>query len=197
VISLPTFVCLVQGLSLHFSSVTTVETPRLLLRLPQPADAHRFLEMHQDPEVIERKQVTLTEPVGGIDLALRNIDRMLRHWQVRGYGQWAVVEKTTNDVMGCVGFFHPDPWPGIDLGWIIHRSRWNMGFGSEAARAAIQWAWDSTEIDHIISLIAPDDLRSIRIATKIGEQFERADVDPINGETVHVYGIDRARRIDL
>ena len=38
------------------------------------------------------------------------------------------------------------------------------------------------------------DLRSIRIATKIGEQFERADVDPLNGEKVVVYGIRRASR---
>jgi len=33
--------------------------------------------------------------------------------------------------------------------------------------------------------------RSIRIATKIGERFERADVDPLNGEPVHVYTIAR------
>lgn len=182
---------------LHFPSVTTVETPRLLLRLPHAADAQPFLRIHQDPEVIERKQVTLTEPVGGIDLALRNVERMLRHWQVRGYGQWAVVEKATSETIGCVGFHHPDGWPGVDLGWIIHRSRWNLGFASEAARAAVQWAWKSTEIDHIISLIGPTDFRSIRIAEKVGESFRRVDVDPITGEPVHVYGMDRASRIKL
>jgi len=56
---------------------------------------------------------------------------------------------------------------------------------------ALHWAWQHTSIDHVISLIAPDDRRSIRIATKIGEQFERADLDPANGEPVHVYGIHR------
>jgi RimJ/RimL family protein N-acetyltransferase len=171
--------------------VATIETPRLLLRLPEAADAQPFLEIHQDPEVVERKQVRLMEPVGGLDLALRNVERMLRHWQLRGYGQWAVVEKGTNETIGCVGFHHPDRWPGVDLGWIIHRSRWNMGFASEASRAAVQWAWASTDIDHIISLISPGDVRSIRVATKTGERFERADVDPVNGEPVHVYRIDR------
>ena len=53
------------------------------------------------------------------------------------------------------------------------------------------WIWERTEIDRIVSLIAPDDLRSIRIATKIGERFDRADVDPIHGEPVHVYAIAR------
>ena len=50
----------------------------------------------------------------------------------------------------------------------------------------------NTQIDRIVSLITPDDLRSIRIATKIGERFERADVDPVHGEPVHVYAITRA-----
>jgi RimJ/RimL family protein N-acetyltransferase len=171
-----------------------VETPRLLLRVPQPGDAQPFLAIHQDPEVIARKQVTLIEPPGGIDMALRNIDRMLRHWQTRGYGQWAVVEKATGAVIGCVGFYHPDRWPGIDLSWIIERSRWGNGLATEASRAALEWAWETENIDHVISLIAPSDLRSIRVATKIGESFERADTDPINGEPIHVYGVHAPER---
>jgi RimJ/RimL family protein N-acetyltransferase len=168
-----------------------IETSRLLLRLPELADAEAFLAIHQDPEVVAAKHVTLTEPLGGVEVAVRNIDRILRHWESRGYGQWAVVHKATGQVIGCVGFYSPGGWPGIDLGWIIHRSHWGNGFATEAGRAATRWAWDGSQIDHIISLIAPDNLQSIRIATKIGQAFEREDADPIHGETVHVYGIRR------
>ena len=168
-----------------------IETSRLFLRPPELADAEAFLAIHQDPEVVALKHVTLTEPPGGVDVAVRNIDRILRHWESRGYGQWAVVEKATGQVIGCVGFYSPDGWPGIDLGWILHRSHWGNGFAAEASRAAIQWAWENTRIDHIISLIAPDNFQSIRIATKIGQTFERADADPIHSEPVHVYGIRR------
>jgi RimJ/RimL family protein N-acetyltransferase len=38
---------------------------------------------------------------------------------------------------------------------------------------------------------APDDLRSIRIATKIGERFEQAGMDPVSGEPAHMYTIAR------
>jgi RimJ/RimL family protein N-acetyltransferase len=168
-----------------------IETPRLLLRLPELADAEAFLAIHQDPEVVAAKHVTLKEPLGGVDVAVRNINRILRHWESRGYGQWAVVRKAPGEVIGCVGFYHPDGWPGVDLGWIFHRPHWGNGFATEASRAAIKWAWDGTKIDHIISLIAPDNLPSIRIATKIGQSFERVDVDPIHGEPTHVYGIKR------
>jgi RimJ/RimL family protein N-acetyltransferase len=173
-------------------SVTSIETPRLVLRVPTLDDAEPLMDILWDPEVVARKQVTLHEPPAGIELARRNTGEMIRQWQLRGYGQWCVVEKAGGQVIGCVGFYHPQAaWPGVDLGWAVHRSRWNQGFGTEAAAAALAWAWQHTQIERVISLVAPDDHRSIRIATKIGERFERADVDPVHGEPVHVYAIAR------
>ena len=172
--------------------IDSVETSRLLLRVPQLADAEPLMGIMWDPEVVEQKQVTLHEPPGGLDMALKNTNGMLRQWELRGYGQWCVIEKVTGHVIGCVGFYHPQrQWPGVDLGWVIQRSRWGHGFATEAATAALVWVWEHTRIDRIVSLIAPNDLRSIRIATKIGERFERADVDPVHGEPVHVYTIAR------
>ena len=166
-----------------------IETTRLLLRLPVADDAEPFVEIHQDPEVLALKLVTLTGPPGGIEVGLRNVDRMLRHWDRHGYGQFTVVEKATARVVGCVGFVQPDNWTDIDLGWIIRRSRWGNGFATEAARAVIDWAWNSGTMDHIVSLIAPDNLISIRVALKIGEQLEGQVISPFSGEKVLIYGI--------
>lgn len=172
--------------------ITSVETARLLLRVPELADAEALTGIFWDPEVVKQKQVTLKEPPGGLDVALKNTNGMRRQWELRGYGQWCVIEKVTGQVIGCVGFYHPQkPWPGVDLGWVFHRSRWGHGFATEAATAALGWAWAHTQIDRIVSPIAPDDLRSIRVATKIGQRFDRADVDPLHGEPVHVYTIAR------
>jgi RimJ/RimL family protein N-acetyltransferase len=172
--------------------MTSIDTPCLLLRMPELADAEAFMGLFWDPEVIERKQVTLREPPGGLDLALKNTADMRRQWELHGYGQWSVIEKATGQVIGVVGFYHPQPeWPGVDLGWLIHRARWGHGFATEAATAALAWVWDHTHIDRIVSLIGPGDARSMRIATKIGERFERADVDPVHGDPAHVYTIAR------
>jgi RimJ/RimL family protein N-acetyltransferase len=172
--------------------INPVETPRLLLRVPELTDAEALMGIIWDPEVVAQKQVTLFEPPGGLDLAMKNCREMIRQWELRGYGQWSVVEQATGQVIGCVGFYHPQrAWPGVDLGWVIHRSRRGLGFATEAATAALGWAWTHTPITRVISLIGPGDLRSIRIATKIGERFERAGVDPVNGEPVHVYTIAR------
>ena len=87
---------------------------------------------------------------------------------------------------------HPQrPWPGVAFGWALERSRRGYGFATEAATAALAWVWEHTRIDSVLSLLAPEDLRSIRVATKIGERFERAGVDPVHGEPVHVDTIAR------
>jgi RimJ/RimL family protein N-acetyltransferase len=169
-----------------------VETARLLLRVPELADAEPLMAVMWDPEVVEQKQVTLHEPPGSVDLARKNTSDMLRQWELRGYGQWSVIEKATGQLIGSVGFYHPQKdWPGVDLGWILHRSRWGLGFATEAAAAALGWLWENTDVDRVISLINPGDLPSIRIATKVGERFERAGVDPVHGEPADVYSIDR------
>lgn len=170
----------------------SIETARLLLRVPELSDAPAFMGMFWDAEVVERKQVTLLEPPGDIDLALKNTGDMIRQWELRGYGQWSVVERSTQQLIGCVGFYHPQrPWPGVDLGWLIHRSRWGNGFATEAATAALLWLWQHTHVDRVISLIAPDDVRSIRISQKIGQRLERVDVDPVHGAATHVFSISR------
>jgi RimJ/RimL family protein N-acetyltransferase len=171
-----------------------LETPRLLLRLPEISDAEPFMDIFWDPEVVEKKQVTLTEAPGDVALATRKTAALVEHWDVRGYGLWTVVEKASGQVIGCVGLQLWKGWPGVELAWIIHRSRWGQGLATEAAVAALDWAWANTKIDHIISLINADDLRSMRVAAKVGERFERADVDPINGESIHVYAIHRPSR---
>jgi len=171
---------------------SSVETARLLLRMPEPSDAEALMGIFWDPEVVERKQVTLREPPGGLDRALKNIEAMLRHWQLCGYGHWSVTEKAAGQVIGCIGFYHPQgEWPGVDLGWVFQRAWWGRGFATEAAAAALGWIWQHTPVDRVVSLIAPDDHRSIRVATKLGERFERAGTDPVHGEPVHVYTIAR------
>jgi RimJ/RimL family protein N-acetyltransferase len=177
-------------------SITAVETSRLLLRVPELADAEALMGIMWDPQVVAQKQVTLHEPPGGLDLAVRNTNDMRQQWERRGYGQWCVIEKATGEVIGVVGFYHPQgEWPGVDLGWVLHRSRWGRGLATEAAGAAVAWAWEHTQIDRIVSLIAPDDLRSIGVATKIGERFGHADSDPVHGEPMHVYVIARPREV--
>jgi RimJ/RimL family protein N-acetyltransferase len=116
---------------------------------------------------------------------------MRRQWKQYSYGQWSVLERVTDQVIGRVGFYHRDEQSEVELGWIIRRSHWGNGFATEAAHAALDWAWQTTSIDHIVSLIRPDDVRSMRVAVKSGLRFEREGMESFNSERRSIFGIYR------
>lgn len=167
--------------------LVTRETPRLLLRPPLPSDLDVFVEIHEDPEVM-RHMVSTGQP-GGRIAGWRTLALLIGHWHLLGYGQWAVVEKATNQVIGRAGLWNPEGGLGVELGWVIRRSRWGHGFATESARAAVRHGFETVGADHLISLIRPDNVRSIRVAEKIGQTFERMDAQ--DGIEVRVYGIHR------
>lgn len=170
--------------------MVTLETSRLLLRLPTGADAGPFLDMHQNPDVIRYLQIPV--PANEITAAWRNVAMMIGHWHLRGYGQWAVVEKASGQLIGRVGLWNPEGWPGVELGWLIRRSHWGQGIATEAARAALDWAWANIDTDHVISLIQPENVPSMRVAAKVGEGFEQ--IVTVDGATFHRYGVHRPAR---
>jgi RimJ/RimL family protein N-acetyltransferase len=166
------------------------ETERLWLRPPQPSDFQVFVEIHDDREVL--RFLPGTARPGDRGGAWRAFAVQLGHWQIRGYGQWAVVEKASGVVIGRVGLWYPEGWPDVEVGWLIRRSHWGCGFATEAARASVAYAFDTLGLDHVISLIRPENKRSIRVAQKIGETLERTDVQ--EGRDLLVYGLHAPRR---
>jgi RimJ/RimL family protein N-acetyltransferase len=165
----------------------TRETPRLLLRPPIASDLDVFIQIHEDPDVMRYMNVTGTarsRTAGWRTLAL-----IIGHWHLRGYGQWAVIEKSTGRLIGRAGLWNPEGGFGLEVGWVIAQASWGRGFATEAARASVQYGFDIVGADRLISLIHPDNTRSIRVAEKIGMTFEREDLQ--DGAPVLIYGIDK------
>ena len=61
----------------------------------------------------------------------------------------------------------------IELGWTLSRDAWGCGYATEAAAAIRDWALREVRPPRLISLIHPENERSMRVATKIGEHFEQ------------------------
>ena len=164
-----------------------LETPRLRLRPPESQDLDAFVEIHEDPDVL--RHLTTIGQTAGRAAGWRVIAMLLGHWQLRGYGQWTVIEKASNQIIGRVGPWHPEGWPGIELGWIIRRSHWNLGFATEAAKAARDHAFAVIDTPQLISMIHPDNAASIRVAEKLGAKLGRRDA--FGGAAVLIYEFER------
>jgi len=163
----------------------TLETERLLLRFFRESDFDQYAEIVADPAVM---QFLSGKPMTGLE-AWRHMAFTIGHWYFRGYGPWAVEEKATGRLLGRLGFTNHPGWPGFELGWMLGRDSWGKGYAIEGARRALEYAFTEMDRDHVISCIAPENLRSIRVAERLGEKVEgKAE---LLGKEVLIYGIHR------
>ena len=97
---------------------------------------------------------------------------LMGHWQLGGAGTVGAGAAGAGAFLGTVGFAAPEGWPGFELAWILARRWWGQGYATEGARAALAYAFTVLEKERVISLIAPENRASIRVAERIGETLE-------------------------
>ena len=107
--------------------------------------------------------------------AWRHLAMLAGHWRLKGFGHWAVEVKQTGRFIGRVGLWYPEGWPEYEIGWVIARDAWGHGYAVEAARVALRHSLETLRLPHVISLITPDNRRSIRVAEKLGGHLEKRE----------------------
>ena len=103
--------------------------------------------------------------------------RYMGHWQLRGYGLWAVIERATGRLIGHIGFLNPEGGRGFELGWALARDSWGKGYAFEGVQAAVHYAFTELHRDHILCIIRPDNTRSVRLAERLGARLEREETE--------------------
>ncbi len=154
-------------------TIPRLETERLVLRELRDSDLEEYAPMMADPEVARYLGDGRTQTR---DEAWRSIAMLVGHWHLRGYGMWAVTERERDHMIGRVGFFYPEGWPGFEIGWTFGRGAWGKGYATEAARRVLAYGFEEMGRKEIISVIHPDNKASIRVAEKIGERFARKEM---------------------
>ncbi|MDD9718895.1 GNAT family N-acetyltransferase [Dinoroseobacter sp. PD6] len=102
----------------------------------------------------------------------RMVAMELGHWQLRGYGRWAVARRDTGVFCGTVGLWCPEGWPEPEIGWTLLPAAQGQGIATEAARTARHYAYDVLDWDTAISLIDPANARSIALAERLGARHD-------------------------
>lgn len=148
---------------------TNVETKRLLLRQFQNDD-WRDLHAYYSDETATAYTMgrALTEGE-----TWRAMASMLGHWQIHGYGPYAMVEKASGTVIGTAGFWYPNDWPEAEIKWALAPAYWGKGFASEGARAVLKLAKIGFPDKALISFISADNTASIQLAKALGASLER------------------------
>jgi RimJ/RimL family protein N-acetyltransferase len=152
------------------------------------SDFEAYAEMCGDEEVMKYLSGT---PMTRSE-AWRSLAMVLGHWTLRGFGLWAVEERQRSVMVGRVGCWRPEGWPGLEIAWTLRRAFWGQGFASEAAKMALEIAFSHLRETHVISMIDSNNKPSIRVAQRLRMRLE-GQTD-LMGHPVLVYGLRRPNR---
>jgi RimJ/RimL family protein N-acetyltransferase len=154
-------------------------TDRLCLRAPTPHDAEALFDLFADEEIMAGLN---REPVSAVEHVRAMIEEGIGGWRTDGLGPFILQTRGTDQpVVGQAGLmifdtrgWTPSTWAQAgshaqpELGWALIRAHWGHGYATEAAAAIRDWARESRSISGLVSLISPDNVRSQRVAERLG-----------------------------
>ena len=136
-------------------------------------------DLLSDPEVMHGLG---KEPVSALEETRATIEAGIDGWRTDGLGPFILETVATHEqVVGQAGLmifdtrgWTPSTWANAgshaqpELGWALIRAHWGNGYATEAAAAIRDWAHESRSIDPLVSLISSDNVRSQRVAERLG-----------------------------
>lgn len=141
--------------------IPTLETERLVLRAPRPSDLDAYAAFRAS-----RRSRFLGGPLDRAE-SFAKLGEIVGHWHLRGFGRWIVANREDDAPLGLAGPFFPEGWPEPEIAWSLFHGAEGRGIATEAALAARDYAYRRLGWQTAVSLIAPDNARSIALARRL------------------------------
>jgi len=156
-----------------------IETERLILR------AHTLDDIEAEAAFFATERSKFVGGPKSPEDAWRGVAGMLGHWQLRGFGFFAIEVKATGAYAGRAGPWFPAGWPEPEIGWTVMDGFEGQGIAYEAAMAARDYAYTTLGWTTAISLMDPDNTRSAALAKRMGAVYEDEWQHPTYGRTIY------------
>jgi RimJ/RimL family protein N-acetyltransferase len=162
------------------------ETQRIRLRFFNLNDLDALAAIFADPQVMRFS-------ISGVKTKAQTkntIDNIFLSYEKRGWGLYAIEQREERQLIGYCGLFAQqiDGQAEIEVGYRLATIYWGKGFATEAAIATHDYAFARLGITRLISIVDPENVRSIRVAEKIGIQYEKDTV--FQSLPVRIYAIE-------
>ena len=155
-------------------------TERLTLREMTWEDWTGIAAMLQDPAVMYAYEHAFSEA------EVREwMERQMGRYETWGFGLWAVRERATGALVGQCGITMQE-WEGRpvpEVGYLLRRDRWGRGYATEAAKAALDFAFDTLHFPAVYAIIRDSNAPSQAVAGRLG-------MEPVGTQLKHYCGMD-------
>jgi RimJ/RimL family protein N-acetyltransferase len=150
--------------------IPELRTERLILRGFRDGDRAPFAAMNGDPLVMEHFPATLDRVASD---AL--VDRILDRWRTDGHGLWAVERRDDGAFLGFTGIARLEYLPLPEVGWRFAPFAWGQGYATEAAEAALGFAFETLRLAEIVSVTTVRNRRSMAVMERLGMHRDPVD----------------------
>lgn len=150
------------------AQIPTVTTARLVLRPFVPEDAKNLHRIMDDRDVMRYFPVVDPPSLEKVD---RLVQGQLKHWEVHGYGWWAVEMRSNNQLIGWSGLQFLPETNETEVAYLLGKPFWGRGLATEAAQAGLHFGFETLELPSIVAIVHPQNLASQGVILKLGMSF--------------------------
>ena len=154
-----------------FATIPTIETERLILRGFRESDLAALWEIESDEE--------MTRFTGGEqneDQTWRFMAVMIAHWTLRGFGPFALEEKSSGALVGYCGPWATPKFVEPEICYTLSRHFQGKGYATEALKAALNFVYFDLGWKTATSYIDSKNYPSQAVSKKMGAVKEQTDV---------------------
>jgi RimJ/RimL family protein N-acetyltransferase len=154
----------------------TLLTDRLTLRAFRMSDLAEITQIDSDPAVTYFRGFAPMNPEES-EVELRKTI-LHRRSQKRRRLNWCVRSTSDGTFLGLTMLrtSHRE-WREMEIGYALAKTAWGQGFGTEATRATLAFAFDKLDAHRVIANCFPQNTASCRVLEKLGFRREAYEVE--------------------
>lgn len=169
-------------------------TDRLVLRTFRLDDLLHYAALNAHPEVVRY--------LGGEPISREDSDEIAA-WANDVYereriGLLAVERRSDGRFLGMCGLHHQSSMPDdVEVAWRLAPEHWGNGYATEAAKAWLDYGFDTLGLPEIISMTDAHNDRSLAVMRRLGMRVDRMEQIEDEGISfdalIHVITVDEWR----
>lgn len=154
-----------------------ITTDRLGLRNWLDSDIPQMIKVSADEDVMEYFPATAT-PTETTEF----VHKMRQMYRERNHCYFAADRLEDGSFIGFIGLcyqtYESSFTPCVDIGWRLSKDYWGRGYATEGAKACLEYAFSTLELDTVFATTVEQNLPSINVMEKIGMKKKLEYVHP-------------------
>jgi len=154
-----------------YQGAPMIETYRLILRKMEMNDANRMFDyIFSDHRVMDN---LIKGPHKSISETINRLTEITNQYESDKFCYWGIEVKESGELIGTIDLYNiNEDTENCEVGYDIGFNWWNQGYGTEALRAVVEFAFSFMNIHKISATHGIDNPASGKIMLKVGMKRE-------------------------